>query len=145
MNNFHRFQNFRQISNLFSQIWLKKDTSHSSLEFVAKSGQFFFSGAQNVIKNSHKKMQNSTQKMKHRKFINSFAKNGWRFLAEILRFERCKSMFSSSIHFQYLIFNLGSFLPKDACKSDRSRQELSNEYLVSTCKIWLRYSRERAI
>ena len=24
MNNFHRFQNFRQFSNLFSQIWLKK-------------------------------------------------------------------------------------------------------------------------
>ena len=32
-----------------------------------------------------------------------------------------------------------------ASKSCRSRQELSNEYLVFTCKIWLRYSRERAI
>ena len=31
-----------------------------------------------------------------------------------------------------------------ACKSCRSRQELSNEYLVFTCKIRLRYSRERA-
>ena len=38
-----------------------------------------------------------------------------------------------------------------ACKSCRSRRELSiesdsysNEYLVSTCKIWLRCSRERA-
>ena len=31
-----------------------------------------------------------------------------------------------------------------ACKSCRSRQELSNEYLVFTCKIWRRYSRERA-
>ena len=29
MNNFHRFQNFRQFSNLFSQIWLKK--RHTSL------------------------------------------------------------------------------------------------------------------
>ena len=26
----------------------------------------------------------------------------------------------------------------------RSRRELSNEYLVFTCKIWIRYSRERA-
>ena len=31
-----------------------------------------------------------------------------------------------------------------ACKSCRSRQELSNEYLVFTCKIRLRFSRERA-
>ena len=30
------------------------------------------------------------------------------------------------------------------CKSCRSRQELSNEYLLLTCKIWRRYSRERA-
>ena len=29
MNNFHRFQNFRQFSNLFSKIWLKK--RHTSL------------------------------------------------------------------------------------------------------------------
>ena len=34
-----------------------------------------------------------------------------------------------------------------ACKSCRSRQELSNsnEYLVFTCKIWRRYSRERTL
>ena len=31
-----------------------------------------------------------------------------------------------------------------ACKSCRSRQELSNEYFVFTYKMWLRYSRERA-
>ena len=31
-----------------------------------------------------------------------------------------------------------------ACKSCRSRQELSNEYSVFTCKLRLRYSRERA-
>ena len=30
------------------------------------------------------------------------------------------------------------------CKSFSSRQELSNKYLVFTCKIWRRYSRERA-
>ena len=44
----------------------------------------------------------------------------------------------------------GSFLPKThkckshKCKSCRSRQGLSNEYLVFTCKIRRRYSRERA-
>ena len=40
-------------------------------------------------------------------------------------------IFSSSIYFDYLIFNIASFLQKDACKSDRSRQEVSNEYLVA--------------
>ena len=39
LNNFYRFQNIRQFSNLFSQIWLKSDTRHSSLEFGAKSGK----------------------------------------------------------------------------------------------------------
>ena len=51
MNNFYRFQNFRQFSNLFSKNWLKSDRRHSFLEFGAKSG-----------KNSSKfaeKMQNS--------------------------------------------------------------------------------------
>jgi len=37
----------------------------------------------------------------------------------------------TSIHFHYLIFNFCSFLPNDACKSDRSRQKLSNEYLIA--------------
>ena len=32
----------------------------------------------------------------------------------------------------------------EVCKSCRSRQALSNEYLLFTCKIWRRYSRERA-
>ena len=38
------------------------------------------------------------------------------------------------------------WIPKvqKVCKSCRSRQELSNEYLVFTCKIWCRYRRERA-
>ena len=31
------------------------------------------------------------------------------------------------------------------CLSCRSRQELSNEYFVFTCKNWRRYSRERAL
>ena len=35
------------------------------------------------------------------------------------------------IHFHSFIFILGPFLPKDTCKSDRSRQELSNEYLAA--------------
>ena len=50
------------------------------------------------------------------------------------------------IHFHYYIFNFGSFLQKThKCKSCRSRQELSNEYLLFfICKIWRRYSRGRA-
>ena len=43
----------------------------------------------------------------------------------------------------FLVFRLEAQGAK-ACKSCRSRQELSNEYLVFTCKIRLRYSRERA-
>ena len=59
MNNFHRFQNFRQFSNLFSQIRVKK--RHTSL----------FSGICREINpdtNSSapsRKMQNSSQKMKN--------------------------------------------------------------------------------
>ena len=57
MNNFHRFQNFRQFSNLFSQIRLKK--RHTSL----------FPGICREIRtNFHQKfsekMQNLTRKMK---------------------------------------------------------------------------------
>ena len=86
--NFHRFQNCRQFSNLFSQIRLKR--RHTSL----------FSGICPEIrtkfhKKLRRKMQNSTQKMKNRKFIFhwiSFAKKCWRFLAEILRSERCEGV-----------------------------------------------------
>ena len=41
-----------------------------------------------------------------------------------LRSARCKGIMIS-------FFNIGSFHPKDARKSDRSHQELSNEYLVA--------------
>ena len=58
-------------------------------------------------------MQNSTKNEKS-EIHYSFAKTCWRFLAEILRYERCKSM--SKTH---------------KCKSCRSRQELSNEYLLA--------------
>ena len=38
------------------------------------------------------------------------------------------------IHFHYFIFKSGSFLQKThTCKSCRSRQELSNEYLLAKC------------
>ena len=78
MNNVHRLQNFRQISNLFSQIWLKK--RHTSL----------FSGICRKIRTKfHKKfaekMQNSTNKMKKSEIQCSIAKKCSRFLAEILR------------------------------------------------------------
>ena len=57
MKNFHRFQNFRQFSNLFSQIRLKK--RHTSL----------YSGICREIRTKFhqkfaEKMQNSTKKMK---------------------------------------------------------------------------------
>ena len=53
---------------------------------------------------------------------------------------------STRIHVLYYMFNLGSFLLKDACKSDRSRQELSDliliqksiYYLIFTCNNWRR-------
>ena len=45
--------------------------------------------------------------------------NSWRTNAELLRLKRCRG-----------IFNFGSFLPEDAFKSDRSRPELSKEYLL---------------
>ena len=42
------------------------------------------------------------------------------------------AVLSSNIDYHYLIFSLGSLLPKDACKSCRSRQELSIESLFRT-------------
>ena len=33
--------------------------------------------------------------------------------------------------FSFFVVNLGSFLPNDACISDRVRQELSNKYLLA--------------
>ena len=61
LNNFHGFRNFRQSSNLFSQIWLKK--RHTSL----------FPGICREIRtNFHQKfaenIQNLTKKWKNRKF-----------------------------------------------------------------------------
>ena len=46
---------------------------------------------------------------------------------------------STRIHVLYFMFNLGSFLLKDACKSDRSRQELSKSLFQREfgCEIWL--------
>ena len=42
------------------------------------------------------------------------------------------SVFFCIIYFHYFIFNFGSFLQKThKCKSCRSRQELSNEYLLA--------------
>ena len=127
MKHLHRFQIFRQFSNLFSQIWLKK--RHTSL----------FSGICREIRtkfhqNSQNKIQNSTQKMKknrklkihlliREKMLTIF---GWNF--EIWAVQKYVNL----IHLHYFIFNFGSFLPKThKCKSCKSRQELSNEYLLA--------------
>ena len=106
MNNFHRFQNFRQfsnlISNLFSQIRLKK--RHTSL----------FSGICREIRTKlHKKiaekLQNLTRKMK--KLGNSL------------------SIREKNVDDFWLKFwDLGG---AKVCKSCGSRQELSNEYLFA--------------
>ena len=60
----------------------------------------------------------------------------WRQFAELLRSERYKRMYAC---------NFGSSLPKEACKSDKFRQELSDEYLAIYLPDRLQYSRERAI
>ena len=83
MNFFHKIQNFRQISDLFSQIWLKK--RHTSL----------FSGIwREIRKKIHQKFAEKTAKFEFfpiellvMKFINSIAKKFWRFLTKNLRLE----------------------------------------------------------
>ena len=102
MNNFHRFQNFRQLSNLFSRIWLKK--RHTSL----------FSGICREIRTKFHKTFAEKCKLWRKKWNNSeiqysFAKKCSRFLAEILRLKNGAKV----------------------CKSCTSRQELSNEYLLA--------------
>ena len=83
MNNFHRFQNFRQFSNLLSQIWLKK--RHTSFfSWICRETQTKFH------KQFAEKCKIWRQQMKKSEIHCSFAKICWRFLADILRSERCK-------------------------------------------------------
>ena len=100
MNNFHRFQNFRQFSNLFSQIWLKK--RHTSL----------FSGICREIRtNFHKKFAEKC-KIRRRK---------WK-VSEIQLFNREKML---AISYEKIEISDGA--RNALC---RSRRELSNEYLL---------------
>ena len=102
MNNFHRFQNFRRsFSHLFSQIRLKK--RHTSL----------FSGTCREIRTKFHQNSQKTCKIRHKK---------WK-------------IGNSFIHSRK---NVNDFLLKfwdlsgaKVCKSCRSRQELSNEYLLA--------------
>ena len=103
MNNFHRiwFQNFRQFSNLFSQIWLKK--RHTSL----------FAGICREIRTKfHKKFVEKcnfdAENEKNRKFIIHSRKNVDDFWLKFWDLSGAK-----------------------VCKSCRSRQELSSEYLLA--------------
>ena len=77
----------------------------------------------------------------------------YKFFCRIQKVQKCVL---SIIYFHYLIFNFGSFLQKThkctsvlfsqkthKCTSCRSRQELSHDCLIFTCKHRLRYSRER--
>ena len=61
---------------------------------------------------------------------------------EICEFGENVNEFSQWTHadLHYLMFNLGSFLPRDACRSDRSRKMLKIGILSL---LTLRYSRER--
>ena len=101
MNNFHRFHNFWQVSNLFSQIWLKK--RHTSL----------FSGncreiGTNFMKQSQKKCKIWREKWKKSEFNIQSRKNVGDFW---LKFWDWRTMQRSAL-----------------C---RSRRELSNEYLLA--------------
>ena len=80
MNNFHRFQSFRQFSILFSQIWLKKRQTSLYSRFCREIWT-------NFKLQIRRKMQNSTQKMKKSETQYSFAKKNWRFLTKKLRLE----------------------------------------------------------
>ena len=107
----------------------KRDTRHSFLEFVAKSGQKF-------IKNSQKKCKFDEENEINRKFNFSIAKKFWRFLTKKLRLEngpffpnfrqwipkRCKGFP------RFLGFDSKTVHRSALC---RSRRELSNEYLLA--------------
>ena len=102
MNNFHRFHNFRQFSNLFSQIWLQKRQtslfSGISREIRTKFNQNFSEKVQNLTRKM-KKIRNSI--IQSRKNVGDF----W------LKFWVWRTVQRSAL-----------------C---RSRRELSNEYLLA--------------
>ena len=120
MNNFQKIQNFRQISDLFSQIWLKK--RHTSL----------FSGNwREIRKKIHQKFEVKIQNsiffsIEPMKFINSIAKQIWRFLTKKLRLENgAKEVASGARCFacarcgprRYPVPRRGSFvLPSRPCR-----------------------------
>ena len=105
MSNCHRSQNFRQFSNLFSQIRLKK--RHTSL----------FSGICREIRTKF-----------HRNFSEKMKKIG----NSIFIREKMLTIFGWNFEIWAVQKYVGSFLPKThKCKSCRSRQELSNEYLLA--------------
>ena len=101
LNNFHRFQIFRQLSNLLSQLWLKK--RHTSL---------FSGNCREIRKNFHwkfaEKMQILTRKWKKLKFNIQSRKNIGDFW---LKFWDWRTVQMSAL-----------------C---RSRRELSNEYSLA--------------
>ena len=101
LNNFHKIQNFRQFSNLFSQNWLKSDRRHSFLEFGTKSGKKFIKNSQKKCKNRRRKWKIGNSLIQSRKNVDDF----W------LKFWDWRTVQRSAL-----------------C---RSRRELSNEYLLA--------------
>ena len=84
---FHRFQHFRQFSNLFSQNWLKSDRRHSFLEFGAKSGKMFIKNSQKKCKTQGGKLKKSEiQVFNHEKNVDDFWLKFWDIE------ERCKGV-----------------------------------------------------
>ena len=75
------------------------------------------------------------------------------FVSKLVTFPKFV-IFTSNVsenYFGNFVANSGNFGEKSAFRAmqrsalGRSRRELSNEYLLFTCKMWLRYSRERAL
>ena len=107
MNNFHRlsdFKNFGKFLIRFRKFDWKSDTRHSSLEFVAKSGQNFIKHSQKILK----------------------CKIRWRKWKNKIRNSLLKDSFAKNVDDFWLKF--WDLSGAKVCKSCRSRQELSNEY-----------------
>ena len=109
MNDFHKFQKFRQCSNLFSQIRLKKprlsDTCYSFLEFVTKSGQKFIKNSQKNCKIRFRKWKKIGNSLSIReKMLTIF---GWNFEIEQVLLLFFKTYFFSFIYpLKKLLINL---------------------------------------
>ena len=130
MNNFHGFQNFRQFSNLFSQIRLKK--RHTSL-----FSRIYREIRTNCIKNSQKnaKFDRKNEKIGNSIFIREKMLTifGWNFEIWVVQ-KYVNLSFSTSVLFSKRRTNVNLV---DLVKSFQ-------RVYTKSCKNRRRYSRERA-